>query len=175
MAALLGKMLRHIDKLTPPVGQAVGHDGFEFGRHIARQRVAHLNRWVQGRRTLGQDVAQVLPGVLASAEEQCDPVPLMHRHDARGEYAGTLPLTTAGSVFHARLRQRRSLGALAHQLQNLDCRIIVVQHIPLSGLPNQLMVSRLDLFGLGVDNVPLGRGRQGDAEIPLQALQAVEG
>jgi len=46
--------------------------------------------------------------------------------------------------------------------------------VPLACLPNQLDVDRLEMFGLGMDDVPLGRGRQGNAQVPLQALEAIE-
>jgi len=50
-----------------------------------------------------------------------------------------------------------------------------VQDLTLGGLPDQLVVDRLDRTGGSLDNIPLGRGRQGNAQVPLQPLQPVEG
>jgi hypothetical protein len=70
--------------------------------------------------------------------------------------------------------QRRLPGALAHHLQDLGGRVIVEHHVALSGLPPQLLEDRLGALGLGMDNVPLGRGWQGNAHAPLQPRRTVE-
>ena len=72
MLAFFGKSVRHIDELPPAVGQAVGEDRLQFLRDVPRKSIAHLDRRGQFRRTPHQHVLEVLPGMLASAEEQHD-------------------------------------------------------------------------------------------------------
>ena len=68
-----------------------------------------------------------------------------------------------GGILFGLLVERRRLGTLAHQFQNLDGRVVVVNHVALGRLPDQLLEDRFGVFGLGVNDVPLGRGRQGNA------------
>ena len=70
---------------------------------------------------------------------------------------------------------RRLFGTLAHQLQDLDRRIVIMYDLALARLPNQLLEDRFDVLGLGADNTPLGRGRQGSAQALLQPFISIEG
>jgi len=104
VAALLGKMLRHLDKLPPPVGQAVGHDRFQLGGQVPRERVAHLDRRGQLRRSLGQHVLQVLASVPAAAEEQRDPATLVNCFaSARRRMSSSLPMSNSRIVGSVRI------------------------------------------------------------------------
>ncbi len=67
-----------------------------------------------------------------------------------------------------------AFARVAHHLQNLDGRIIVVDDIAVGRLTNQLRERRLDPFGLRLDDVPLRRGRQGNAHARLHPFRAVE-
>ena len=72
MTALCGEVFGDVDELASAVGQAVGHNCFQLGGQVARQGVAHLNRRAQCLDTLTQHVAEILAGVLATAEKQGD-------------------------------------------------------------------------------------------------------
>jgi len=63
----------------------------------------------------------------------------------------------------------------ARHLQDLHPRVITVQDIGLGGLPDQFLLGRLEHLRRILDQVPLGRGGQGNAEVLLEGLQAVEG
>jgi len=66
-------------------------------------------------------------------------------------------------------------GARSGQRQNLHGRVVVVEHLPLRRLTDQLFVSGPDqLRGFG-DDLPLRRGRQRNPQVPLQPRQPVEG
>ena len=65
-------------------------------------------------------------------------------------------------------------GSFSHQLQDLDRGVIVVQHLALRRLPDQLIERRSEARRHRLHDVPLGRGRQRDAQVPLQAIEAVE-
>ena len=65
-------------------------------------------------------------------------------------------------------------AALAHQLQDLDRGVIVVQHVALRRLPDQLVEGRRQVRRHRLHDVPLGRGRQRNLQMPLQAFEAVE-
>jgi hypothetical protein len=67
--ALVGKPPRLIDELPSAVGQAVGKNRLQLARQIPGERIGHLDWWRQFRGTPEQHILQVLPGVLASAEE----------------------------------------------------------------------------------------------------------
>ena len=64
--------------------------------------------------------------------------------------------------------------SLSHQFENLDRGVIVVEHVALRRLPDQLIKRRLEVCRDGLHDVPLGRGRQRNVEVPLQAIEAVE-
>ena len=181
------------------MGQAVGHNRLQLARQIPRERVGHLNRRRQFRRTPEQHVLQVLPRVLASADEQGNFVPVTRRHDPRSEHPRTLRprllRRTLGGVFRRAFRRRPRLilcrwcprrargrvlgqgrlpGSLAHQLQDLDPRVVVMNHVALGRLPNQFFPDRLGTLGLGLHDVPLGRGGQRNSQVLLEFLLSVE-
>ena len=64
---------------------------------------------------------------------------------------------------------------LPHQLQDLHRGVVVVQDLALGGLADQFLVGRLDHRGRFADDVPLGRGRQRNAQVLLQPFQPIEG
>ncbi len=112
-----------------------------------------------------EHVSQVLAGVLPAGEEQRDPLPPSQRHDARRE--DTLAFRFLVSVgFGLRL---------PGDTQDPHRRVVVVQHLALGRLPDQLLVDRLEHMGGLADDVPLGRGWQRNAQTPLQPLQSIEG
>ena len=71
--ALRREVLDDVDELAAPVGQAIGEDGVELAGVLAA-RASHI--WIGGahRPPAGQDVVEVLAGVLAAGEEQRDRV-----------------------------------------------------------------------------------------------------
>jgi len=74
-----------------------------------------------------------------------------------------------------RTEQRALPAAWSHQLQDLPRRVVVVQHLSLRRLPDQFLEGRCQVRCDGTHDVPLGRGRQRNLQVPLQAIQAVEG
>ncbi len=114
---------------------------------------------------------QILTRVLAAAKEQGHPVTVAQRDHARSEQAGAL--VGVGPVAIG-----TGLGfwpaALSHQFQDFDRGVIVVQHVALGRLPDQLRKGRSNVGGDRTHDVPLGRGRQRNLQMPLQAFEAVE-
>ena len=49
-----------------------------------------------------------------------------------------------------------------------------MQDVALRRLPDQLVEGRCEVRRHRLHDVPLGRGRQRDAQVPLQAIEAVE-
>src|SRR5207302_5711279 len=91
ITAFLGKVLGHLDKLAPSMRDAISQDHLKFLGRIARKGVAHLDRWTQLRGPLRQHLCQVLPGMLAAREKQCDPPSFARRHDPGSEYPRCVP------------------------------------------------------------------------------------
>ena len=114
-----------------------------------------------------QNVRQIFTGMLASAEEERNARTRQSGDNARSKQTGAFRIVLV-------VWWRCFLGAFSHQFQDLDGRIVVVDDVALACLPYQFFVSRSDQRGRAMDNVPLGRGCQGDFAIPLQPLKAVE-
>ena len=71
-------------------------------------------------------------------------------------------------------RQLRAQATSCRPASPISSRILTVvsslcSTSPLGRLPDQFLEGRLELLGLALDDVPLGRGRQGNAQVPLQA------
>ena len=135
VAARLGKAIVDVDELPPGMGQAMGQDRLQLARQVARQGIAHLDRRRQLLGAVLEDLGQVLARVPAAAEEQRHPVAVAQRDHARGVQAAAL-------VGVARVARGTGQGLLPasfpHQLQDLDRGVIVVQHLALRRLPDQL-------------------------------------
>jgi hypothetical protein len=106
--------------------------------------------------------------VPAAAEEQRDLVAV-----AQSDHAGGVQAAAPVGVDRG-AGQGRLPGSFSHQLEDLDRGVIVVQHVPLRRLPDQLRERRSEVQRDGLHDVPLGRGRQRDSQVPLQAFEAVE-
>ena len=141
----------------------MGDDRFELLAQVARERVAHLDRWAELLGPLREHLGQVLSGMLAAGEEERDPAPLARGHDARGEDPGALRAPSRAARQRPRLRQ-----LLPSCSENLHRRVVVVQHLALRRLADQLLVGRLDHRGALLDDLPLRRGRQRNAQAFLQ-------
>ena len=72
------------------MNEAASEDGLKIPWRVAREHVAHLNRWSKRLGPFGQHLLQVFSGVLFAGEEEGYFVVLVHRDDARGEHAGSL-------------------------------------------------------------------------------------
>ena len=57
------------------------------------------------------------------------------------------------------------LAAITHQFQDFDSRVVVMQHVALGRLPDHLCKDRLGTLGLGLHDVPLGRGGQRNPQV----------
>ena len=68
MKALGGKAPRHVHEPPSSVGHTIGQKGPQFRGQVAGQGVAHLDR-PQLRRTLLEQIKQVLAGVLVPGKE----------------------------------------------------------------------------------------------------------
>ena len=133
VAAQLGEAIVDVDEPPPGMGQAVRQDRLQLARQVARQRIAHLDRRRQLLGAVLEDLRQVLARVPAAAEEQRDPMAVAQGDHPRGEQTPALVGVVLGTG------QRLLPGAFPHQLQDLDRRVVVVQHLPLSRLPDQLI------------------------------------
>src|SRR5512135_2410217 len=97
---------------------------------MARQGITHLDRWWELPGAVLEHLGRALARVAAAAEERGHTVTV-----AQGDHAGCVQATAIVG------RARITLGidgstwpaALAHQLQNLDRGVIVVQHVALRG------------------------------------------
>src|SRR5262249_11064567 len=104
-------------------------------------------------------------------EKQGQPLTVAQRHHARSPQ--TRALLDLVDFFLDTIQERWP-ATLAHQLQDLDRGVVVVQHFALGRLPDQLVEGRRQLGRDRLHAVPLRRGRQRNLQIPLQALQAIE-
>ena len=154
---MVRKVVHHIHKLPSTMGKAVGQNRFHFGRQVPRQGVAHLDRRTESLDAFRQDLREVLTSMLAAAEEQGDLVTFAGGPDSRGEQASTNWFLLFARALFGNLGQGGLPSTLAHPLQNLDGCVVIVEHLPLSRLPDQ--------FGVG---------RQGNPQTPLQTFRAVE-
>jgi hypothetical protein len=111
-----------------------------------------------------EDLGQVFARMPAAAEEQRDPVTI-----AQGDHTGRVQAPALVGVVHVSHSIGQGLlpATFPHQLQDLDRGVIVVQHVPLRRLPDQLRKRRSEVRRDGLHDVPLGRGRQRDALVPL--------
>ena len=94
--------------------------------------------------------------MLASGEVQRDLPALAGGHDAAGE--------------HARAFVRR----LALQPQHAHAGVVVVHHLALRRLPDQLIPRRFDQLRGFLDDLPLRRRRQRNPQLTFQLFQPVE-
>ncbi len=167
MQALVGEVRRHVHKLPASVGQAVGHDGLEFFGHDCGTDASHI--WM-GR---------------PSSEARC------FNTAARFSPAWRCPVKNNAIRYPSRIetipevntpvRSGTSVGSepvgspdAAGQGQDLHRRVVIVKHLALGRLPDHLLEDRFDHVGTVLDNLPLRRGWQGDAQTPLQPFQAIE-
>jgi hypothetical protein len=75
VTAFGGKVLSHFYKLSATVREAFGQQDLHAGRqlrHVARQRIAHLDQRGQFRSPLLQYLGQILARMLGSGEVQRD-------------------------------------------------------------------------------------------------------
>ena len=156
VATRLGEAIVDVDEPPPGMGQAVRQDRLQLARQVARQGVAHLDRRRQLLGAVLEDLGQVLARVPAAAEEQRDPVAVAQGDHARGEQT----LALVGVALSIGIGQGLLPAAFAHQFQDLDRRVVVVQHLPLRRLPDQLVKRRSEVRRHRLHDVPLRRGRQ---------------
>ena len=171
VAARLGKAIVDVDELPPGMGQAVRQDRLQLARQVARQRIAHLDRRRQLLGAVLEHLRQVLARVPAAAEEQRDPMAVAQCDHARGVQAG--PLLGDARIF--RRTEQRALPAACP----ISSRILTVVSSLCSTSP--CAACRINSSNAGVEvrrdglhDVPLGRGRQRNLQVPLQAFEAVE-
>jgi hypothetical protein len=123
-----------------------------------RDRASHI--WIGGGRSAAlEHLGKVLARVPAAAEEQGPPPTLAQRHHARREQAAPF----VGIASFSLGTGRGLLAAVSHQLQDLDRGVIVMQHLPLGRLPDQLLKGWGQVRSDRSHDVPLGRSRQGNA------------
>jgi len=93
MAALRREVFVDVHELPPRMRQAVGNYRLEFGRSIAGQGIAHLDRRRQVGRTAEQNIPKILAGMLSTVEEHRDPPAFARRHHAGREQSRALQET----------------------------------------------------------------------------------
>ena len=93
---------------------------------------------------LANTSAEVFAGVFAAGKEQRDLAAFLCGNDARREDAGAAgPLRIFDDT------------VVIEKLENLHRRVIVVEHLAGSGLPDELLESRLNELGAVADHFPL--------------------
>src|SRR4029079_10793935 len=130
--------------------------------------IAHLDRWRQAFMALVEQLTEVFAGVLAAGEEQRDRGALLtDRHDGRREQARTLRVLQLPLV-------EQSLSAFAHELQNWHMAVVVVDDRAPGGQSYELVAHGPASLNALLDDIPLGRCRDGGVEIALKLVQTVE-
>jgi hypothetical protein len=99
--------------------------------------MTHLNRRAKFISTPPEQVRQILARMLSSSKEQRDAIFTLQAHDARSVQTGAL------------------IRHLPHEAQDLNTGVVVVKHLALSRLPDQLLPDRLEHPGGRFDNLPL--------------------
>jgi hypothetical protein len=95
--------------------------------------------------------------MLAAREEQSNLATLPCGNDTAGENA--CPLRFVGFIVD-----------IPPQTQHLHGRVVVVQHVALCRLTDQLVKDRCDADRNGTDDLPLHRSRQGNTQAVLHLL-----
>jgi hypothetical protein len=101
------------------MSEAMAQNHFQTLGQIARQCIAHLDRRPQFSRTPREHGREVLSGVPAAREKQCNPLSLSRRNNPGSKYS----------------LASRGIGCI--QAQDPHSRVVVVQHFALCRLPNE--------------------------------------
>ena len=101
--------------------------------------------------------------MLAAGEIHPDPAPFGNGYDSTGKYS---------RAFRGKVRVA---GRIPVQGQHAHRGVVVMHHIALGCLADQLIHRRLDPDRGFLYDLALGRYRQWDAQILLQAFQAIPG
>src|SRR5581483_9813673 len=138
------------------VTQAVAQDRPErlLGK-IPIKTVAHLDGRPALALALRKHPGQILPRMLAAGEKEGDPVPAGLGDDPGGEGAGALLLLLP-------------LFVLLEVREDPHGRVIIVEHLSLGRLADELLVDRKEILRPLPDDIPLGLGREGNAEVLLE-------
>ncbi len=111
-----------------------------------------------------EDLRPVLARRPAAAENERVPVTIAESLHGRSEQA----LAVIGDV----LIFRCFLPVLiSHQFEDLDRGVVVVEHLALGRLADQLIKDGLDVHRDSLDDVSLGQGRQRNTEFGLEAME----
>src|SRR5512133_1014190 len=98
----LTKDVYEVNEFTPPVGEAVSNNGLEVSRHIATERIAHLNwrfeLWIAMRQELLEVVSSMPPSGLVKDNR----VTIDFRNHSTGE--STSPRLRSGWLYRQRMR-----------------------------------------------------------------------
>ena len=150
VAAFVRKARCDVDEFSACMCDAVGDDGIEISSGVLRKRIAHLDRCIEFVEAFGEHVSKILPGMLAPGKEECD---LMQGLTSRYDSGSEDPPALLGGIEID--RRRCSLD-----IEDLHRGVIVVQHISLGGLADELFVGSAQAAGGFVNHLPLRRGRQ---------------
>lgn len=154
---------------------------WHYWSKIGESRQEQMDVGSGGMQTRGQGYVSATTGRQSAAAPVCIGLPaesnterhvmaVAQGHHARGEQAGAF----VGFVLFFPGTGQELRPVLLHELQDFDRGVIVVQYLALSRLSDQFLQGGSELFREGLHDVPLGRGRQRNPQIPLQALEAVE-
>jgi len=136
-------------------------------RPVAIESIAHVNRRRQVGIARGEQRGEVLAAVLAAGAEQRDRPVGRDRHEAGREQAGAVRIR--------QLAVRDELSAaLAHELEDPDRRVVVVEHAARRGPTVELVVNRNDRVDVIADDLPLGRCGHRGLEVSLQPIETME-
>jgi hypothetical protein len=89
MLAFVREVVDHVNETAAAMSQTISQDRLEILGLIARERVAHLDGGIQSRMALGQDLGQMLTGVLRARGEDGEGVLAHPAEDGRGKHPGS--------------------------------------------------------------------------------------
>ena len=165
MAAFAGKTRGHGDELTSSMAQAEPKDRVGLRTHVARQRIAHLDRWREVRRALAQHRGEILAGVLPAGKIQRHRVVRHLGQHVRGERPLALGLHQCQLVGRGTARPP--------QIEDPHGRVVMMQQGSVGRLRDQLGKNRLGQLAQRRQQLPLGRFRQRHPQTLLQPGQPV--
>ena len=69
--AIIREILGNIDKISPPMSEAICQYGLELFGNISRKSIAHLDRRIEAVLPMHQYLGEVFSGVFTTGEKEC--------------------------------------------------------------------------------------------------------
>jgi hypothetical protein len=126
-----------VNDVPPTMSETIALDDVMLARDVAVEAVAHLDRRRKVSTSTVEEIAEILAGVLTSAEEERDRPRLREGDDRRREQASALRMGKLA-------RGDELYAALAHELEDSHGGVVVVNDAGLSGVEAERKPRRLD-------------------------------